>query len=280
MDPVNEDSVSLHPRRGSATWKCGDNHGVAQEPARTQPDDGAGVEPAELARANADLESFAHAVAHDLREPLRSIRLITEFMREDAPNMEPALAARVGRLGELALRAEQMVGALLEHARAGLTDPRCEDVPLADLAREAVDTVPEAVGDVRIDPDLPTVHADRVLIRRVLIALISNGLRFNRSARKVVEVGAATGPHQVTVVVRDNGIGIDPRRADAAFRMFGRLQPRDQFGGIGAGLTVARRIVELHGGRIWFEPRAEGGTAFFFTLPRARGGGEPAPRAG
>jgi light-regulated signal transduction histidine kinase (bacteriophytochrome) len=252
---------------------------VAQEPPSAPPAHGTVVDPVELARVNADLEAFGHAVAHDLREPLRSIRLITEFMREDAPNMEPALAARVGRLGELASRAEQMVGALLEHARAGLTDPRCEDVPLAELAREAVDTVPGGAEAVRIAPDLPTVHADRALIRRVLIALVSNGLRFNRSSRKIVEVGALSGPDRVTVSVRDNGIGIDSRRADVVFRMFGRLHPRDEFGGIGAGLAIARRIVERHAGGIWFEPRAEGGTAFFFTLPRARGGDAPAPRA-
>lgn len=228
----------------------------------------------DLARSNAALEAFAREVAHDIREPLRSIRLITDFLAEDSPGMDATTAARLAKLGDLAVRAQELVSALLEHTRVGHADLRRADQDLAGIVADAVRTLPdspaESGGEVEVVGPLPVVSCDRVLIGRVFTNLIANGLRYNRSARKLVQIGAADAESGApTIFVRDNGIGIDLRRPDTIFRIFTRLHPRGEFGGgVGAGLAIARRIVERHGGRIWAESEPGRGTTFRFTLPR------------
>ncbi len=127
---------------------------------------------------------------------------------------------------------------------------------------------------------LPTVTGDANLIGMALSNLIGNGLKFNDSAQPQVEVGCqATDPP--TLYVKDNGIGIDPKFHEAVFTIFRRLHSREKYEGTGVGLTIVRKIVESHGGRIWFESVPGQGTTFHFTLAPAaaeRPAVEAAPR--
>jgi len=126
--------------------------------------------------------------------------------------------------------------------------------------------IKESGGTVEIG-ELPVVVADRGALRQVFQNLISNALKFNESGAPHVEVSASRTDDGWTFAVADNGIGIDPERADRIFLMFQRLHARDEYSGTGIGLAICKRVVERHGGRIWCEPRAEGGTVFRFTLP-------------
>ncbi len=222
----------------------------------------------------AELEAFGHAVSHDLREPLRSIKLITQFLMEDSPGMDETAAGRLVRLGDLAMRADRMVSALREHARLGGSEVRRTSNDLAEIVAQTVETLRAGLADsggaVEVVTPLPVVSCDRALMQRVLGTLIENGLKFNRSERKRIQIGAEEPESPTpTIFVRDNGIGIDPGKSDAIFGMFTRLHAAGEFGGgIGAGLAIARRILERHGGRIWVEPEPGGGSTFRFTVPR------------
>jgi signal transduction histidine kinase len=121
---------------------------------------------------------------------------------------------------------------------------------------------------VRVGP-LPTVAADEAQLARVLQNLLANAVKFCAEPKPQVEVGAEREAGGWRIWVADNGIGIDPAQAERVFQMFQRLHDRRAYPGTGIGLAVCQRIVERHGGRIWFEPRPGGGTVFAFTLPDA-----------
>src|SRR5207247_993872 len=131
-------------------------------------------------------------------------------------------------------------------------------------------TLEEKAVQVRVPRPLPVVACDRVRVGEIFHNLILNAIKYNDKPQKWVEVGwaPAARPGGPDVFhVPDNGIGIRERHLEAIFRMFKRLHGRDRYGGgTGVGLTIAKRIVERHGGRIWAESVHGEGTAFFFTL--------------
>ena len=129
----------------------------------------------------------------------------------------------------------------------------------------------EADAKVAAEP-LPDVMGDRAMLAQVFQNLIANGVKFcDGSAPTVVVMSEPEGEHRVRVSVVDSGIGIAPAEAERIFRPFHRLHGDDRYEGSGIGLAICRRVVEAHGGRIWAEPLAEGGTAFRLTLPLASG---------
>jgi light-regulated signal transduction histidine kinase (bacteriophytochrome) len=227
---------------------------------------------AELARSNAELEAFAQHIAHDLREPLRSIKLVTQFLREDLAGLDQTTSARLVKLGDIAARGERLVGALLEFSRAGQAGLNLAENDLGEIAGEAVSTLAAAISEskaeVGIIGRLPVVKCDRALIAHVLVHLIGNGLKYNKSDPKRVEIGAAETPAGETAIfVRDNGTGIYPRDVEAVFQMFTRRHAREDFEvGAGSGLAISRRIIERHGGRIWIESAPGAGSTVWFTL--------------
>jgi light-regulated signal transduction histidine kinase (bacteriophytochrome) len=143
---------------------------------------------------------------------------------------------------------------------------------LNELVRSTLEplqiTLREEKVDVRIPRPLPTVTCDRVRVGEVFHNLITNAIKYNDKPQKWVEVGVREGAGGPPVFyVRDNGIGIPPRHHGAIFRIFKRLHGRDKYGGgTGAGLTIVKKIVERHGGRIWVESAVGEGTTFLFTL--------------
>ena len=114
---------------------------------------------------------------------------------------------------------------------------------------------------------MPGARCDPVLVRQVFANLISNGLKYNLSAHKRVEVGCRADAMPPAYFVRDNGIGIAPRHHAAVFQMFRRLHPRDRFGGgTGSGLAIVKKIIQRHGGTIWIESELGQGATVCFTL--------------
>jgi signal transduction histidine kinase len=137
---------------------------------------------------------------------------------------------------------------------------------------------PDALIEIRIPRPLPSVQVDPVLINEVFSNLLSNASKYNDKPDPWVEVGYldpndpllvdfGIGPGAVVLYVRDNGIGIRERHLDTVFRLFKRLHPQTMYGGgTGAGLTIAKKIVEQHGGRIWVRSEYGQGSAFYFTV--------------
>jgi signal transduction histidine kinase len=123
---------------------------------------------------------------------------------------------------------------------------------------------------IQIEKPLPDVQGDPERITQLLANLVGNALKYNESLQAEVVVGAVQEDKgsMVTMFVRDNGMGIDPRYHEQIFRIFRRLHRRDEFEGTGAGLAICKKIVEAHGGKLWVESALEQGSTFFFTLPR------------
>jgi PAS domain S-box-containing protein len=223
-----------------------------------------------LARSNAELERFASIASHDLREPLRGIATITEFVIEDDDGLSPESRVRLGRIKALCTRLDGMVRGLLEYARLSGTrqSVRCE---LAAIAAQAIDKLAEGLAghvEITLHPDLPVIDGDPLLLERVFGNLIANAVKYNTSEIKRIEIGYQDG----AVFVRDNGIGVDPTHHADIFGIFRRVRThRDHADGIGLGLSLAKNIVELHGGTIAVTSEPGRGATFLLRFPDIQG---------
>ena len=225
-----------------------------------------------LVRSNTDLERFAYAVSHDLQEPLRTIASFTELLVREpgghrVPDYSGFIRTGVNRMNDL-------IRDLLEYSRI----TRDEAAPMHPVSFQ------EVVGEVlwnlqaqisktgaAVHADaLPTVVADRGAMVQLLQNLVGNAIKYAGNRTPEVHVTAQPRPNgQWVFEVRDNGIGIDMRHAEEIFGVFKRLHGRDEYDGTGIGLAICKRIVELHGGRIWVESEPGRGSTFYFTLTGA-----------
>ncbi|WP_067505466.1 ATP-binding protein [Actinoplanes sp. TFC3] len=224
----------------------------------------------ELSRSNVDLDSFAHAAAHDLKEPLRGIANTAAFIAEDAADdLDPVTARRLTSIQRLATRMDELLNALLYYSRLGRTELRREPVNLRAAVEHALEVAGPRLESERVEIELPdpgaVLLADPVLFDEVLVNLLVNAAKYARvqGARRV-----AVGAEADALFVRDNGVGMPPHLREEAFQLFRRLHPKTNPGdGSGAGLAIVRRIVERHGGRVWAEETPGGGTTMWATFP-------------
>jgi chemotaxis family two-component system sensor kinase Cph1 len=237
----------------------------------------------ELIRSNRRLNDFAHVVAHELKEPLAGMRACCEILVEDCQGkLDPGAERRLGALIGLCDRLGNSILSLLAYCRAGGVPHANDTVHLNDVVEGVLRTLRPRIearsAEVRVVDRLPAVRGEATLIGHVLTNLVSNGLKFNRSQRPCVEIGVLPGDPPA-IYVRDNGIGIAEEHHQEVFTVFRRLHARRQYEGAGAGLTIAQRIVESHGGRIWVESALGRGTTFFFTLGPASADAPSTPPA-
>ena len=226
----------------------------------------------ELEARNAELERFTYTVSHDLKSPLFTLRGYLDYMGRDARsgNLE-RLQADIGRSVDAADKMRRLLDDLLQLSRVGRIMSAPVDVPFADVAREALALARGRLDErgvaVTIGPDLPVVHGDRARLVEVVQNLVDNAAKFMGDEQKpAIEIGAREDGGEPVFFVRDNGIGIAPRHQERVFRLFDKLEAGGE--GTGVGLALVKRIVELHGGRIWVESDGGAGSTFCFTLPR------------
>jgi light-regulated signal transduction histidine kinase (bacteriophytochrome) len=238
----------------------------------------------ELERSNVELDAFAYAASHDLKEPLRGIHNYTQLaLRELGETLEPGTRSRLDTVVRLTQRMESLINSLLHYSQVGRTELSLRETDLDEVVAQVLEALEprleEGRVEVRLRP-LPSARCDRVRIAEVFTNLITNALKYNDKPERWVEVGAvpAGDEAQVAYYVRDNGIGIKPEYHEAIFRIFKRLHGRDKYGGgTGTGLTIVNRIIERHNGRIWLESTPGQGTTFFFTLATSPGAGGKGP---
>lgn len=230
----------------------------------------------ELKARSAELERFTYVVSHDLKSPLVTIRGFLSYVERDARAGDfDRLESDLGRIRVATDRMGRLLEDLLELSRTGRIDRPHEDVPLEGVVREARALVEGRLSArgvrVEVAEPLPIVRGDRQRLVELVQNLLDNAAKFmGDRADPEVRIGTRDegGAGQVTLYVRDNGIGIDPAHHGRVFELFHRLDPRVE--GTGLGLALARRIVETHGGRIWLESAGVGrGSTFCFSLPAA-----------
>jgi light-regulated signal transduction histidine kinase (bacteriophytochrome) len=226
----------------------------------------------ELARSNSELEQFAHLASHDLQEPLRTISSYTQLLRRRYAGKLDAKADQfIDHAVNGTKRMQALINDLLHYSRITTGARPLEPVDLESALDDTLMDLEiriEDSGAVVTHDTLPTIAADPIQIRRLLLNLIGNGIKFHAPARTpVISIAAARDGAQWRFDVRDNGIGIEPQYIKQLFQVFKRLHSADEYPGTGIGLAVCRKIVERHGGRIWIESVLGEGSSFIFTLP-------------
>jgi len=225
---------------------------------------------ADLERVNADLDQFAYAAAHDLKEPLRAISataslLARQYSGRLDTNADDFLTDLVQGVG----RMQTLIEELLAFAQVDGGQQRFEPVETAKAAEEATANLRvllrEADATVT-QAALPVVTGDRVQLTQLFQNLVANAVKFHSHRPPVVHLSAERREGAWCFAVADNGIGVDPAYAERIFEMFQRLHGRGEYSGTGIGLATCKRVVERHGGRIWVDPTKGGGSTFRFTI--------------
>lgn len=226
----------------------------------------------QLEEKNAELERFTYTVSHDLKSPLVTIGGFMGLLKHDVESGdEEGIQRDIRRIDGAVVRMKRLLDELLELSRVGRTGHKPTNVPLAELVEGVIDNLKLQLedGQISIDvaTDLPLVHADPVRIQECLQNLIENAIRFmGDQTNPRIEIGKQQRNAETVIYIRDNGMGIAPEYHERIFNLFERLDTKVD--GTGVGLSIVRRIIEVHGGRIWVESEGEGaGTTFFFTLP-------------
>ena len=227
-----------------------------------------------LRAANADLEAFAYSVAHDLRGPLRAIDGFSHLLQEEYTDQLDAEGRRLLKVvRENTGLMEQLIEDILELSRVGRA--AIEMVPLdlnsmvASVCQELQKEHPER--DIRVSvAALPPSLGEAPLIRQVWTNLLSNAVKFTAARESPsIEVRGAVVESESMYSVHDNGAGFDMEHSGDLFGLFQRLHSREEFEGTGVGLSIVKRIVERHGGRVWAEGKVDEGATFYFTLPKS-----------
>jgi len=236
-----------------------------------------------LERSHMELDAFAYVASHDLKEPLRGIHNYSRFLLEDcAEQLRSEDVEKLRAMARLTQRMEDLLDSLLHYSRVSRNELR---PTLCDLNRTVSDVldslsvrISESRAEIRVPRPLPNIEIDEVSISEVFSNLISNALKYNDKAERWVEIGFEERAGTPTVLyVRDNGIGIEAEHTNSIFMIFRRLHgPKEFGGGTGAGLTIARKIVERQGGRMWIESSPGVGSTFYFTVASQSKGGSTA----
>lgn len=241
----------------------------------------------ELERSNRELASFAYAASHDLKEPLRGIYNYSTILLEDYTQvLDEEGLEYLQTVRGLSQRMETLINTLLRLSQLGQAELQMQTTDLNELLSSAIAVFRASrltnQLDIRIPRPLPTVKCDPVLVSEVFSNLISNAFKYNDKAEQWVEIGYLDADEQISkgllpstghpaiipvFYVRDNGIGIQDHHREIIFKLFKRLHSQEKYGGgAGAGLSITKKIVERHGGRIWVESKSSEGSAFHFTL--------------
>ena len=242
----------------------------------------------ELSRSNIELDAFAYIASHDLKEPLRGIYNYSSFLIEDYGEiLDQGGLDKLNILMQLTHRMEDLINSLLHYSRLGRLKLQLHSVDLNDLVAEVLEVIKMSERDKHVEfnipRSLPTINCDRTQVNELLTNLISNAIKYNEKAQKIIEIGYLDQEDPIVTqrmpehsnsiraktvfYVRDNGIGIREKHLDSIFRIFKRLHGQKKYGGgTGAGLTIAKKIVERHGGEIWLKSVYKEGSTFYFTL--------------
>jgi len=226
---------------------------------------------AELARSNAELEQFAYVASHDLQEPLRMIANYTQLLAERYRSKLDGQADKyIAYSVDGAMRMQALIQDLLKFSRVGRQEIERRTTDCRAVVEQALTNLQAAVqesGAVVNWNGLPVLEADPAQLTQVFQNLIGNAIKFHGTETPLIQIDAEKKDHEWVLTVSDNGIGIPAENWQDIFVIFRRLHTRDEYAGNGIGLSICKKIIERHGGKIWIEAQAKPGSRFKFTLP-------------
>jgi light-regulated signal transduction histidine kinase (bacteriophytochrome) len=240
-----------------------------------------------LSESNRELESFSYSISHDLRAPLRALNGFASLMAENCGNcVKTESLEYMARIQRASVRMGNLMDDILDLSRVTRSEIRIEQVDLSAMVRSILDDLAVAGPSRNVLAEVEEgllANGDATLLQDMLENLLGNAWKFSaqRDPARIAfgcrqESGKDSGER--VFFVRDNGAGFDMKYADKLFGAFQRLHGPQEFEGNGIGLAMVRRVVALHGGRVWAESAPGEGATFFFTLghPGLPGGADHA----
>ncbi len=226
----------------------------------------------DLEDKNSELERFTYTVSHDLKSPLITIKGFLGFLEQDAASGNTArLKTDIKRIGDATDKMQLLLNELLELSRIGRLTSPYQYIKFDELVYEILELLHGRLNEkeivVDIQDNLPTIYGDRRHLLEVLQNLVDNAAKFTGSQpHPRIEIGQSGFEDDKPILyVKDNGLGIEIEHHDRIFGLFNKLDANSD--GTGIGLALVKRIIEVHGGRIWVQSEAGNGSTFFFTLP-------------
>jgi PAS domain S-box-containing protein len=222
----------------------------------------------ELEAVNRELKDFAYIVSHDLKAPLRAVSQLAFWISQDyAESFDHEGKEQLNLLINRVKRMDALINGILEYSRLSRGRTKKESIDLNKLLADCVESLapPEHIR-ITVQPSLPAVNADQTRMSQVFQNLIGNAIKFMDKSQGVVQVECIDKGDKWEFRITDNGPGIEEKYFDKIFQIFQTLTSRDEKENTGIGLTLAKKIVEQLGGKIWLESKIGHGTTFFFTL--------------
>jgi len=221
-----------------------------------------------------EFQDFVYIVSHDLKAPLRAIKALTDWLAADyADKFDAEGKEQLNLLLSRVNRMTNLIDGVLQYSRIGRVTEAPVQIDLNKLMPEVIDSLaPPANIHITIENQLPVITSEHTRIQQVFQNLLSNAVRFMDKPEGFIKVGCTEKNGFWKFSVSDNGPGIAEQHFEKIFKLFQTLQPKDQFESTGVGLTLARKIVELYGGKVWLTSKLGEGSTFFFTLPKSPAG--------
>lgn len=225
-----------------------------------------------LNRSNADLERFAHICAHDLNEPFRTIANYGQLLKEGfMDQLDPKAKEYMEHILKSIKHVEGLIDGILAYSQLDATGLNKSIFSLNSIIKSLQIVLQRNIKEKNAfiySDKLPNVYGDKPLISCVFQNIINNAIKFNKSDIPIVFINYKEIRNFFLFCIEDNGIGIDPAYQKQIFELFRRLHHTSEYEGTGMGLSVSKKIIEAHGGRIWLKSILNEGSQFFFTLPK------------
>jgi PAS domain S-box-containing protein len=225
----------------------------------------------ELALSNEELYVFSYAASHDLQEPLRSIQNFIETLNKKyRKRLGAEMEEQITSAEDGVTRMYRLITDFLMYSRVGTERAIKEDVDCNKALKDALANLELAVKESKANIKqftLPTIYGNFVQITQVFQNLIANAIKYQGESKPAIDISAEKKDGMWLFAVKDNGIGIEQWFSERIFIVFQKLHDHRKYPGSGIGLALCKRVIEKHGGKIWFESEVGKGTTFFFTLP-------------
>lgn len=224
----------------------------------------------QLQQVNEELSHFAYVVSHDLKAPLRGIKLLTEWLCTDyGDQLGDEARENLDLLQSRVDRMHNLIEGVLQYSRVGRIEEERVEVDLNELLPEIIDGIapPEHVT-ITVEGTLPHLDCEPTRISQVLQNLLTNAVKYMDKPVGRISVACIEEAGTWKFSVTDNGPGIEARHFDRIFKIFQTLTPRDEYESTGVGLTLVKKIIESYDGKIWVESEVGKGSTFFFTFPK------------
>ncbi|MFN5425000.1 MAG: ATP-binding protein [Bacteroidota bacterium] len=226
----------------------------------------------ELAASNVELERFAYVASHDMQEPLRMITSFLQLFRKKyQEKIDDTAEQYLHFVMDGADRMKRLITDLLEYSRIGSNKGVAESIDINQLMKEVQEVFVNRIAECEatiICKDLPVIMGNKTQLFQLFQNLVGNALKYIGTEKPIVIVSGQEEDNHFLFSIQDNGIGIKPMFFDKIFVLFQRLHHKHQYSGTGIGLSVCKKIVEKHGGKIWVTSEPDKGSTFYFTISK------------